>query len=146
MDRTETILQIKKLVTKKTLMNYLEEKCESMNIAITKFMVKYTNLRQKGLPDIHVFNEKLMPQKNYDKKIKEFAKEQVSKPLPQGTPTGKVLFQHFEDLFFLQHEIKHLFVFKPNFAKYTEENENFRKLKNVKIPSEEKWQEFIDLM
>ena len=127
-------------------MKNLEEKCESMNISTTNFMVKYTNLRHRGLLDIHVFNEKLMPQKYYDKKIREFSKEQVSKPLPQGTPIGKVLLQHFEDFFFLQHEIKHLFVFKPTFAKYTEASENFRKLKNVKIPNEEQWQKFIDLM
>ena len=118
-------------------MNYLEEKCETMNISITKFMVKYTNLRQRGLPDIHVFNENLMPQKDYDKKIREFAKEKVNKPLPQGTPTGKFLLQHFEYFFFLQHDIKHLFVFKPTFARYTEADENFKKLKNVKIPNEE---------
>ena len=62
-----------------------------------------------------------------------------------STPTGKVL-QHFEELFFLQHEIKHLFVFNPTFAKYTEVDENFRKIKNFKIPNEEQWQTFTDLM
>ena len=44
-DRTETILQIKKVVTKRNLMNNLEEKCEAMNISITNFLEKYTILR-----------------------------------------------------------------------------------------------------
>ena len=80
-----------------------------------------------------------MPQKDYDKKIKEFSKEQVNKPTAQGTPTGKVLLQYFEDLFFLQHEIKYLFLIKPTFARYTEADENFRKLKNVQIPKAKEW-------
>ena len=114
-------------------MRELEEKCESMNTTITRFMVKFTNLTQKGLPDIMVINDKLMPQNDYDKKIREFAKEQVNKPSGQGIPIGKLLLKSFEDLFYLQHEIKHLFVIKPTFARYTEADENFRKLKKIQI-------------
>ena len=55
-------------------MRQLEEKSKSMNTTITRFMVKFTNLRQKGLLDIMVINDKLMPQNDYDKKIREFAK------------------------------------------------------------------------
>ena len=128
-DRTETILQIKKVLTKRNLMNTFEEKCDAMNISITKFFTKYTMLRQAGIPDIHVFNEKLMNQKEYDKNIRDYEKEQVNKPLPQGSPTGKDILQYIEDLFFLQNEIKHIFIFKPNFSKYIYADENFRKLK-----------------
>ena len=64
-------------------------------------MVKFTNLRQKGLPDIMVINDKLMPRNDYDKNIREFGKEQVNKPQGQGIPTGKVLLKNFEDLFYL---------------------------------------------
>ena len=83
-------------------MNTSEEKCDAMNISITKFLTEYTMLRQAGIPDIHVFNEKLMNQKEYEKKIKDYAKEQVNKPLPQGSPTGKVILQYIEDLFFFK--------------------------------------------
>ena len=87
-----------------------------------------------------------MAQKYYDKKIRAHAKEQVSKPLPQGSPTGKVILEYFENLFFLQNEIKQIFIVKPNFAKYTEADESYRKLKNMRIPSAEQWQEFTDLI
>lgn len=60
-DKTEAILKIKKVFTKNSLRNNLKEKCETMNLSITRFMVKYTNPRQKGLPDIHVLNAKLIP-------------------------------------------------------------------------------------
>ena len=117
-----------------------------MNFSITKFLEKYTMLRRAGILDIHVFNDKLMNQKESDKKIRDHSKEQVNKPLPQGSPTAKVVLQYIEDLFFLQHEIKHLFVIKPNFSKYIDANENFRKLKSVKIPNAEQWQNFTDLL
>ena len=127
-------------------MNNLKEKCDAMNFSITKFLAKYTMLRQAGIPDIHVFNEKLMDQKQYDKKIRDHAKEQVNKPLPQGSPTGKVVLQYIEDLFFLQNEIKHLFVIKTKFSKHTDADESFRKLKSVRIPDAEQWQDFTDLL
>ena len=87
-----------------------------------------------------------MVQKDYDQKIRAYAKEQVNKPLPQGSPSGKVVLQYFENLFFLQNEIKHIFIVKPNFSKYTEADESYRKLKNMKIPTAEQWQELTNLM
>ena len=60
-------------------MKQLEEKCENMNIAIAKFMVKFEILRQRGLPNILVLNDKLMPQEDCNKKIRDHAKEQVEK-------------------------------------------------------------------
>ena len=127
-------------------MNNLEERCKDVNFSITKFLEKYIVLTQAGLPEIHCFNEKLMVQTEYDKKIRAYAKEQVNKPLPQGSPTGKVILEYFQNLLFLQNEIKHIFIVKPNFAKYTEEDESYKKLKNMKIPSRKQWQEFTDLL
>ena len=128
------------------MMNSLEDICKDMNLSITNFMAKYTILTQDGLPDIHCFNEKLMVQIEYDKKIRAYAKEQVNKPLPQGSPTGKVILEYFENLFFLKNEIKHIFIVKPNFSKYAEAYESYSKLKNMRIPSAEQWQEFTDLI
>ena len=127
-------------------MKQLEEKCENMNIAITKFMVKFENLRQRGLPNILVINDKLMPQEDYNKKIREHAKEQVDKIDGQGIPTRKVLLRSFEELFYLQHEIRHLFFIKPTFDRYTEADENFRKLKKIKIPDQEAWESLTKLL
>jgi len=87
-----------------------------------------------------------MVQTEYDKKIRAYAKEQVNKPLPQGSPTGKIILEYFENLFFLQNEIKHIFIVKPNFANHTEVDESYKKLKNMRIPSAEQWQEFTDLI
>ena len=133
-------------MSNKNLMKQLEEKCGSMNMTITKFMVKFENLRQRSLPNILVINDKLMPQEDYNKKIREYAKEQVDKIDGQGIPTGKVLLRSFEDLFYLQHEIKHLFFIKPTFARYTEVDENLKKLKKIQFPNDEAWKSLTDLL
>ena len=39
----------------------------------------------------------------------------------------------------IKHEIKNLFINKPTFERYTEVDEVFRKLVNLEIPSEERW-------
>ena len=86
-----------------------------MGMAITRFMIKFDVLRPKDLPNPLVINDKLMKQDDYDKKIREFSKEQVKNSALQGIPIGKVLYKNFENLFYLQHEVKHIFVNKPTF-------------------------------
>lgn len=39
----------------------------------------------------------------------------------------------------IKHEIKHIFVHNTTFEKFTEVDEVYRKLVNISIPSEEKW-------
>jgi len=57
------------------LMLNLEDKCQTMQLAIDKFMVKFEILRQKGLPNPLVINDKLMTQKDYNKNIREVARD-----------------------------------------------------------------------
>ena len=53
----------------------LEEKCQNMEISITRFMIKFDVLRKKGLPNPLVINDRLMKHDDYDKKIRVFSKE-----------------------------------------------------------------------
>ena len=123
----------------------LEEQCQNMEVSITTFMMKFDVLRKK-LPSPLVINEKLMKQEDYDKKIREVAKEQANSSTMQGIPTGKVLYKIFENLFYLQYEVKHLFINKPTFAKYTEADEIFRRMVKIKLPDAEYWEKLIDLL
>ena len=63
-----------------------------MQLAIEKFMVMFEILRQKGLPNPLVINDKLMTQENYNKKNREVAKDKVNTSSMKGIPTGKVLY------------------------------------------------------
>ena len=79
-----------------------------MQLAIDRFMGKFDALTQKGLPNPLVINDILMPQEDYNRKIREVARDQANNSSMKWMPTGKVLYQTFENLFYLQHEVKHL--------------------------------------
>jgi hypothetical protein len=49
-DRTEKILEVKKVLTKKGLMLQLEERSQSMDIGVQRFFNKVDSLHKKGLP------------------------------------------------------------------------------------------------
>lgn len=74
------------------------------------------------------------------------AKDQVNTSSMKGMPTGKVLYQTFEKVFYLQHEVKHLYVNKTTFAKYTEADEIYRKMINIQLPDAETWEKLNDLL
>jgi len=50
-------------------------------------MVKFDVLRQKGLPNPLVINDKLMPQDDYNRRTKEVAKDQINNSSMKGMPT-----------------------------------------------------------
>lgn len=60
-DRSGTIFEIRKLLSKRNLMLSLEQKYQNMQVAIDRFMAKFKILREKGLPSPMVINGKLMP-------------------------------------------------------------------------------------
>jgi hypothetical protein len=59
-DRTETILEVKRVLTKRGLMLQLEEKVQSMEQGVQRFFNKIEALQKKGLPGLKVINDKLM--------------------------------------------------------------------------------------
>ena len=87
-----------------------------------------------------------MPHKDYNRKIKEVARDQANNSSKKRMPTRKILYQTFENLFYLQHEVKHLFVNKPTFAKYVEVNEVYRRMVNIKLPDADTWENLNDLL
>ena len=111
----------------------LDEKCHNMQVAIDRFMAKLKILRGKEFLSPLVINDKLMTQLEYDNRLRQLAKQQASTSSIKELPTGKVLYNTFENLLFIQHEIKHLFITKPNFANYTEVDEIYRRMMNVKL-------------
>ena len=109
-------------------------------------MMKFDVLRQKGLPNPLVIHYKLMKQDDYDKKMREVSKDQANLPSSQGIPIRKVIYKKLENLFYLQHEVKHIFINKPTFSKYTKAYEIFRRMMKIKFPEAEFWEKLIDLL
>ena len=124
----------------------LEDKCQNMQVAIDRFMAKFQILREKGLPNALVINEKLMTQKYYNKKIREIAKDRVNTSSMKAFPTWKVLYQRFENLFYHQNEVKHLFINKPTFSKYTEADEIYRRMLKIQLSNAKALEKLTDLL
>jgi hypothetical protein len=57
---TKTILEVKRVLTKRRLMLQLEEKVQTMDIGVQKCFRKIEALQEKGLPGLMVINDKLM--------------------------------------------------------------------------------------
>jgi len=109
-------------------------------------MAKFQILRDKSLPSPMVINDKLMTQLDYSDRLRRLAKEQASSSGTKSFPTCKVLYDTLENLFFLEHELKHLFLTKPNFAKYTEADEIYRRMLKMRFPEAEWWEKMTDLL
>jgi len=124
----------------------MEDKYQTMQLAIDRYMVKFEILRQKGLPNPLVINNKLMAKEDYNRKIREVARDQVNASSMKGIPTGKFFYQTFQNLLYLQHEVKHLFVNKPTFTKYIEADEIYRKMMNIQLLDAETWEKLNDLL
>lgn len=138
-DQTGTILEIKRVLTKKNLMLNLERRCQSIEEDIDEFMIKYNILTDKGLPNLLFINDKLMKHEHYIEILHKQSRSQASSSTVKALPTRKVLYDGLEKLFYIEHEVKHLFTTQPNFAKHTEADEIYRKLIRMKIPNEEWW-------
>jgi hypothetical protein len=76
-DRTETILEVKRVLTKRGLMLQLEEKVQTMDIGVQRFFSKIEALQKKGLPGLRVINDKLMTLSDYKKKLATVAKDSL---------------------------------------------------------------------
>ena len=127
-------------------MQNLEDKCQNMQLDVDIFMAKFHILREEGLPNPLVINDKLMTQEDYNEKIKEVAKDQVNTSSMTALPIGKVLYQTFEKLFYFQHDVKHLFINKHTFSKYTEVDETYQMVTKLTIPDEKRLEELVNLL
>jgi hypothetical protein len=145
-DRTETILEVKKVLTKRGLMLQLEERTQNMDIGVQRFFSKIDALQKKGLPSLLVLNDKLMTLSDYKQKIAMVAKDSSKFSGIQGSITGKAFLETLQLDLSIQHEIKYIFITKPTFAKYTEMDEVYRRLLKVTIPSQKRWEDLCTLI
>jgi hypothetical protein len=134
-DRTETIIEVKRVLTKISLMLQLEEKVQVMDQGVQRFFNKIDALQKKGLPGLKVINDKLMTLPDYKKRLSEVSKESSKFARIQGSITGKAFLDALQLDISIQHEIRYIFLTKPTFAKYTEMDEVYRRLIKVIVPS-----------
>jgi len=128
-------------------MQNLERRCHDMQQEINAFMKTFDILQSKGLPSPLVISDKLMRHIDNVEKLNQYASNQAgpstSASASKALPTGRVLYDSLENLFYVEHEIKHLFPIQPTFFKYTETNETLRKLQRTRMPKPQWWEEML---
>ena len=148
-DRTATILELKRVFTKITLMQNLERRCFDMQSEIIAFRERFDVLLNKWFPSPMVSEDKIMDLETYVKKLDIHAHNQASSSTISSEatlPTGRNLHDRLENLFYLEHEVRHLFPNQPNFFRYTEADETLRKLQRTKIAEDKWWEDLLELL
>jgi hypothetical protein len=124
----------------------LEEKIQVMDQGVQKFFNKIDALQRKGLPGLKVINDKLMALPDYKKRLTEVSKDSSKFAGIQGSISGRAFMEALQLDISIQHEIKHIFIIKPTFAKYTDMDEVYRRLLKVTVPGHIRWEELCDLL
>lgn len=109
-DKTTTILEVKKIITKKNLTLQLQEKCSNVNSTVQRFFNRIEPLVSKGLPSMMVINYKLMPIEDYVKNVTEVGTHAASVSNIRGSATPALIANALRDTFFILDEIKHIFL------------------------------------
>jgi hypothetical protein len=144
--RTETIFEVKKVLTKRGLMLQMEERAQTMDVGVKRLFSKIDSFQKKGLPSLLVLNDKLMTLSDYKKKITMVAKDSSKFSGIQGSITRKAFLETLQLDLSIQHEIKYIFITKPTFSKYTEMDKVYRRLLKVTIPNKQRWDDLCDLI
>ena len=91
-----------------------------------------------------------MSHQNYVEKLNKYADNQASPStsslVAKALPTEKIVYDSLENLFYLEHEVKHLFPIQPTFFRYTETDENLRKLQRTRILEAQWWKDMLELL
>jgi len=145
-DRTKTILEVKKVLTKKGLMLQLEEKSKTMDVGVHRFFSKVDSLHKNELLGLLVINDKMVTLSDYKKKILVVAKYGSKFAGIQGRINGKTFLDTLQLDLIIQHEIKYIFITKPTFSKYIEMDETYKRLLKVYIPSQKRWEDLCALL
>ena len=63
-----------------------------------------------------------------------------------GPPSGQSLYDKLENLFFIEHEINHLFEVPPNLYRHTEVDETLVKMRRHQLPPADWWQAMMEIL
>lgn len=121
-----------------------------MQAEINAFRLKFAALQNRGLPSLLTSSGKLLTHDQYASRVDNYVSNQItassSSPEQAGPPSGQILYDKLESLFFIEHEINHLFEVQPNFYRYTEADETLIKIQRHQLPTEDWWQSMLEIL
>lgn len=111
--KTNTILTAKKVLTLRNFVKTLERKCQEMQAEIDDFKLKLASLQSRGLPILLTNDGRLLTREQYTTRMNNYVSNQIiassSTSEETGPPSGQTLYDKLENLFYIEHEINHLF-------------------------------------
>ena len=123
----------------------METKCQTSKTVVQRFHFKFNLLDQRGFLGLVAPNDRLISLEEYFQKLYTIATDKAKFAGIKGHLTRKELVEVLNFDLMIKHEIKHIFVNKPTFEKYTEVDEVYRKLINLYILSEGRWDHLCEI-
>jgi len=148
--RTDVILTAKKVLTLRNFVQTVERKCQEMQAEVDDYKLKMGALQSKGLPSLLTGVGRLLTREQYATRMTNFIANQItasaSTSEEAGPPLGQNLYNKLENLFYIDHEINHLFEVPPNFYRYTEADETLIKMRRHQLPKDDWWQFMLQVL
>ena len=103
-----------------------------MQVEGDDYKLRMGALQGKGLPNLLTGAGRLLTREQYATKMSNFISNQITASTSTSEetrlPSRQSLYDKLEKLFYIEHEINHLFEVPPNFYKYTKAGETFIKI------------------
>lgn len=119
MNRTDAILTSKSVLTLRSFVQTLEARCRDIQCDVDSFDVRLVALQARGLPSLLISAGKLLTYDQYSTRLNNFVTNQLTAASSFATetwpPTGQTLYDKLESLFYLEHEVNHLFEMPPSY-------------------------------
>lgn len=96
-------------------------------------------LCKKGLTGLVSSNDQLVKLEDYCENLYTIVADNNQFSRIKRHILGKEFLEALNSDLTIKHEVGHLFLIKPNFERYTKVDEIFRRMVNLEIPSEERW-------
>jgi len=149
-NRTDAVLTVKKMLTLRNFVQTVERECQGMQAEVDNYKFKIEALQDKGLPSLLTSAGKLLTREQYATRMSNFISNQItasaSTSEEAGPPSGQSLYNKLENLFYIAHEINHLFEVPPNFYRYTEADVTLTKIRRHQLPKEDWWQSMLQVL
>lgn len=148
--KIDAILTAKRVLTLKNFVQTVERKCHEMQTEVDEYKLKMGALQQRGFPNLLTSSGKLLSREQYATRMTTYIENQItaSSSISEeaGPPTGQSLYDKLENLFFIEHELNHLFEVPQNFYRYTEADETLVKIRRHQMPQEDWWQAMLQIL
>ena len=102
------------------------------------------------MPSLLTNDYGLMTHEDYTRRLNTYVDNQVttssSSAGEKALPSGQSLYDNFENLSFIEHEVRHVFTFQPTFFRYTDADETLIKMCRHQLPYDQWWQLMLEIL